>query len=90
MSHSKRIINNFIHSVDGFRKSSELFDKLDQNCFVGDELGKDKSDCGNGGIIYGIFLVPKIKCCLVLNNDYMLEEKKTFKGYIKNIMKVED
>ena len=57
LSHSKRIMNDFIHSVDGFRKphiyytdtdsiyiSLELFDKLDQDSFVGDELGKGKND----------------------------------------------
>ena len=48
-------MNNFIQSIDGFRKpniyytdtdsiyiSSELFDKLEQDGFVGDELGKGK------------------------------------------------
>ena len=103
LSHSKRIMNNFIHSIDGFRKpyiyytdtdsiyiSSELFDKLDRDGFVGDELGKGKNDYGNGGIIYGLFLAPKIKYCLVLDDDYMLKEKKTFKGYTKDKMRVED
>ena len=103
LSHSKRLMNNFIHSIDGFRKpliyytdtdsiyiSSELFDKLDQDSFVGDELGKGKNDYGNGGIICGLFLAPKIKYCLILNDEYMIEEKKTFKGYEKNKMGVED
>ena len=49
LSHSKRIMNNFIRSIDGFRKpniyytdtdaiyiSSELFDKLEHDGFVGD------------------------------------------------------
>ena len=55
-----------------------------------DELGKGKNDCGNGGIIYGLFLAPKIKYCLVLNNDYMIEEKKTFKGYVNKTISIED
>ena len=54
LSHSKRIMNNFIHSLDGYRKpniysdtnsiyiSSELFHKLEQDGFVGDELGIGK------------------------------------------------
>ena len=71
--HSKRIMNNFIHSIDGFRKpniyytdtysiyvSSELFDKLEQDDLIGDELGKGKNDYGNGGMDYmDYFLLQK-------------------------------
>ena len=63
---------------------------MNHDGFVGDELGKGKNDYGNGGIIYGLFLAPKIKYCLVLDDDYMLKEKKTFKGYTKGKMRVED
>ena len=72
LSHSKRIMNNFIHSIDRFKKphiyytdsiyiSSELFNKLDQDGFVGDELGKGQNDYGNGRIIYGLFLLFSFK-----------------------------
>ena len=103
LSHSKRIMNNFIHSIDGFKNpriyytdtdsiyiSSELFDKLEQDGFVGNELGKGKNDYGTGGIIYSLFLAPKIKYCIVLDDEYMLQEKKTFKGYTDSKMEVND
>ena len=80
---------SFFTDTDSIYISSELFEKLEQDGFVGDELGKGKNDYGNGGIIYGLFLAPKIKYCLVLNNDYMIEEKKTFKGYVNKTISIE-
>ena len=31
-----------------------------------------------------------MKYCLVLNNDYMIEEKKTLKGYVNKTISIED
>ena len=96
-------MNNFILSIDGFRKpevyytdtgsiyiSNKNWYILKNNNYVGNDLCKCKNDYGYGGIVFGLFLVPKIKYCLVLNEQGMLEEKITFKGYNKKNIKVLD
>ena len=48
-------------------------------------LGKNrlpgKNDYKNGGIFYGLFLAPKMKYCLTINNYGVIDEHKTFKGF---------
>ena len=103
LSHSKRIMNNFIKEIDGF-KSPEIYytdtdslyihkknwDVLEKADLVGGNLGQGKNDYGNGGIIFGLFVAPKIKYCLVLKDDNTLEEKTTFKGFTKSVLKSRD
>ena len=40
-----------------------------------------KNDYKDGGILFGLFLVPKIKYCLTINNYGVIDEQKTFKGF---------
>ena len=54
---------------------------LQRKGFVGKELGKSKNDYGRGGIFFGLFLAPKIKYCLVIDEIGINSEKRTFKGY---------
>ncbi|ESO90924.1 hypothetical protein LOTGIDRAFT_175784 [Lottia gigantea] len=91
LSHSKKIMNNFIHVIDGFYKpeiyytdtdslyiSSSNWDKLNEAGLVSEnEYSKGKNDYGDGGIIFGLYLSPKVKYNIILTSDGVLKEKKT-------------
>ena len=94
LSNSKRIMNNFIHAIDGFYTNNVYYtdcdslyienrhwDKLDQAGLVGKELLQGKNDYKDGSIFYGLFLAPKIKYCLIINKNGVISDKKTFKGF---------
>ena len=96
LGHSKRIMNNFILAVDGIKKPNiyysdtdsiyvhlKHFEKLNNSGYVGNKLSQGKNDYVNGGIIYGLYLAPKIKFNIVIE-DYILKYKYTFKGCPKN------
>ncbi|ESO90886.1 hypothetical protein LOTGIDRAFT_163774 [Lottia gigantea] len=103
LSHSKKIMNNFIHVIDGFYKpeiyytdtdslyiSSKNWDKLNKAGLVSEtDYCNGKNDYGDGGIIYGLYLAPKVKYNIILTSDGVLKEKKTFKDY-SNKIKVDD
>lgn len=103
LAHSRRIMNNFILEIDGFKEkhiyytdtdsiyiSNELFSKLEEAGYVGGNLGQGKNDYGIGGIFYGLFIAPKVKYCLIIDKYGRLSEKKTFKGYNNDKVKVDD
>ena len=94
LSNSKRIMNNFIHAINGFYTydvyytdtdtiyiESKLWDKLDKAGLVGKNLLQGKNDYKDGGIFYGLFPAPKIKYCLNINKYGVIDEHKTFKGF---------
>ena len=94
LSNSKRIMNNFIHAINGFYTNdvyytdtdnlyieSKHWNKLDKASLVGKNLLQGKNDYKDGGVFYGLFLAPKIKYCLIINNYGVISEKKTFKGF---------
>ena len=94
LSNSKRIMNNFIHAIDGFYSNDVYYidtdslyienkhwDKLKEKNLVGKSLLRGKNDYGDGGIFYGLFLAPKIKYCLIINKFGVIYEKKCFKGF---------
>src|SRR5438093_9557145 len=99
LAHSRRIMNNFIIEIDGFKNlvvyysdtdsiyvSLRNYDKLKQAGYVGGAMGQGKNDYGEGGIIFGLFLAPKVKYCITLTENGILEEKKTFKGFNKDVL----
>ena len=44
-------------------------------------LAQGKNDYGNGGIFYALFLAPKIKYCLTINEYGVINEHKCFKRF---------
>jgi len=103
LSHSKRIMNNFILEIDGFKNPEIYYTDTDsiyinknnwsilkKAGYVGEELLQGKNDYGSGGIIFGMFLAPKVKYCITLNDKFELEERMTFKGYQSTRVKVDD
>ena len=57
--------------------------------FVAKDLFQSKNDYGeSAGIVYGLFLAPKGKYCIVINENGILSQKTTFKGFNQNIKNV--
>ena len=94
LSNSKRIMNKFIHAINGFYTNDVYYtdtdslyiekkhwDKLDKAGLVGKGLLQSKNDYKDGGIFYGLFLAPKINYCLTINKYGVIDEHKTFKGF---------
>ena len=94
LSNSKRIMNNFIHAIDGFYTNDVYYtdtdslyignkhwNRLEKAGLVGKNLLQGKNDYKDGGIFYGLFLAPKIKYCLTINKYGVIDEHKTFKGF---------
>ena len=80
LSNSKRIMNNFIHVIDGFYINdlyyedfdsmyieNKYWDNLDKADLIGKYLLQGKNDYKDSGIFYGLFIAPKIKYCLTVN-----------------------
>ena len=72
LSNSKRIMNNFIHAINGFYTNdvyytdtdslymeNKLWDKLESVGLVGENLLQWKNDYKDKGIFYALFLAPK-------------------------------
>ena len=99
LSHSKRLMNDVILSLDGFRNhkiyngdtDSVYIHKndykiLNDKGLIGKDLGQSKNDYGDSaGIVYGLFLAPKVKYCITIDEFGVLSAKTTFKGYNQNI-----
>ena len=94
LSNSKRIMNNFIHAINGFYTNDLYYtdtdslyienkhrDKLEKAGLVGKNLLQGKNDYKDGGIFDGFFLAPKIKYCLTINKYGVIDEHKTCKGF---------
>ena len=89
LSNSKRIMNNFIKEINGFYNSNiyygdtdsiyiekNYWDVLDKDKLVGENLCQGKNDYETGGMFYGLFLAPKIKYCLTIDNYGVIQEHK--------------
>ena len=94
LSNSKRIMNNFIHAVNGFYTNdiyytdtdslyteNKHWDKLEKAGLKGKALLQGKNDYKDGGIFYGLFLAPIIKYCSTINKHSVFDEHKTFEGF---------
>ena len=102
LSNNKRIMNNFIHAIDGFYTNdvyytdtdslyieNQHWDKLKKAGLVVKNLLQGKNDYGpNAGVWYALFLAPKIKYCLTINEFGVIDGKKTFKGFkdVKDVL----
>ena len=62
-------------------EKNNYWDVLDKANLVGDNLGQGKNDFKTGGIFYGLYLAPKIKHCLSIDEYGIKKEHKMFKGF---------
>ena len=93
LSNRQRIMNNFDREINGFYNNiyytdtdslyieKKYWDVLDKGKLVGEELCPGKNDYKSGGIFYGLFLAPKLKYCLSIDNHAIIQEHKWFKGF---------
>ena len=94
LSKIKRIMNNFIHAIDGFLSNDVFYtvndsiyiknkhwDELSALNLVGKNRLQGKNDYKEGGNWYDLFLAPIIKHCLTINKFGIIDEHKTFKGF---------
>ena len=94
LSNSNRIMNKFVREINGFYNNSiyygdtdslyvekKYWNILDEVNLMGEELCQGKNDYKTGGIFYGLFLAPKIKYVLTVNEFGIVQEHKTFKGF---------
>ena len=94
LSNSKRIMNKFIREINGFYNNSiyytdtdslyiekKYWDVLDEANLVRKNLCQGKNDYKTGGIFYGLFLAPKIKYALTIDDYGIIQQHMTFKGF---------
>ena len=99
ISNSKRIKNNFIHAIDGFYSNDVFYtdtdslynenkhwDKLNKAGLVGKNLLQGKNDYKDVCIFNSLFLAPKIKYCLTINKNGVIDEHRTFKGFSNELI----
>ena len=99
LSHSKRLMNDVILALDGFKNkkiyygctdsiytNNNDYEILKTKGLIGKDLCQSKNDYGKGGTLYGLFLAPKNKYCIVMNENGILSQKTTFKGYDQNMV----
>ena len=97
LANSRRNMKKFIREINGFYESNiyytdtdsfyiekKYWDVLDKANLVGDELCQGKNDYKIGGIFCGLYLAPKIKYCLTIDDYGIIQEHKTFKGFNDN------
>ena len=99
LSHSKRLMNHVILALDGFKNNTIYYGDTDsvyihkddyniliEKRLVGKDLFQSKNDYGdNAGILYGLFLAPKVKYCIIIDESGVLSQKATFKAFNQNI-----
>ena len=87
-------MNNFIREVNVFCINSvyhgdtdslyikkKYWDVLEKAKLVGEDLCQRENDLQSGFILYGLFLAPKIKYVLTINESGVIQENKSFKGF---------
>ena len=82
-------IKIYYGDTDSVYIHKEDYDILKDKGLVGKNLFQSKNDYGeNVGIVYGMFLAPKVKYCIVINQCGILSQKTTFKGFNQNIINI--
>ena len=99
LSQSKRSTNDVKLALDCF-KNNEIYyagtdsiyihnndyEILKTKGLIGKDLYQSKTDYGKGGNLYGLFLAPNNKYCIVMDETGILSQKTTFKGYDQNMV----
>ena len=94
LKNTERFVNNFVRQINGFLKDNVCYSDTDslyieKNCWdvldkaglVDEDLSQGKTDYISGGILYLLFLAPKIKYCLTIDQHRTFQEPKTFKRF---------
>ena len=93
LSNSKRIMNNFFREINGFYYNSihyrdrdslyreKILGSVRQTTLEGKNLCQGKNDYKSGGIFYALFLAPKIKYVLTIDEFGIIQQHMTFRGF---------
>ena len=92
LANSRLIMKKFIREMNGFYENNiyytytdslytekNYWDVLDKANLVGDGICPGKNNYKTGGIFYSVFLAPKIKYVLTIDDYDIIQEHKTFK-----------
>ena len=55
------------------------YEVLREQNLIGKDLYQSKNDYGDAGIVYALFMRAKIKYCIVIDDNGLLQQKITFK-----------
>ena len=99
LSHSKRLMNDVILALDGFKNRKIYYGNTDKvyihnddyetiktKGLIGKNLYQSKNVYGKGGILFGLFLALKIKYCIIIDESDILSQKTIFKVYDQNMV----
>ena len=94
LPHSKRLQNVVLLVLDGFKNNeihyedtdslyihNDDYENLKSKGLLGKNLYQSKKDCGKKEILFGLFLAPKIKHCIVIEENGILSQGTIFRGY---------
>ena len=73
--------NIYYTDIDSLYIDKKHWDVLDKAKLVRKRLCQGKEGYKTGGIFYVLFLAPKTKYCLTINDYGIIQEHKTFKGF---------
>ena len=91
-------MNDVILAIDGFKNNKTYFgdtdnvyihknfyDILKDKGLIGKNPFQNKNDYGeNTGIVYSLFLAPKVKYCVIIDECGIFAQKTTFEGFNRN------
>ena len=97
LSNNKRIRNSFIREINGFYNNNNnsayygdadslyieklYWDVIDNANLVGKSFCEGRNDYETGGIFRGLFLAPKIKYLLTIDEFGFIQQHMTFEGF---------
>ena len=92
-SQAKGLMNGLIFALDGFKNRKIYYSDTDsiyihkndyevvkEQNLIGKNLYQPKHDYGDADIVNVLFMTAKIKYCIVIDENGLLQQKITFKG----------
>ena len=99
LSHSKRLMNDVVISLDGFKNikvyytdtdsidtHNDDYELLKSKNLIGKDLHQCKNDYGKSDFLCGLILAPKLNYCTLIEEKVILSQRTTFKGYDQNMV----
>ena len=81
-----KTIKIYYEVTDSVYIHNDKYETLKTKGLIGKNLYQSINDYGKREIFYGLFLAPKIKCCIIIDEKGILLQKTTFKGYDQNMV----
>ena len=96
LSQSKKLMNDVINDLKGFKNHKNYYSDIHKNDYevskeqilIGKDLYQSKNDYGDAGILYALFMSAKIKYCIVIDDNGLLQQKIIFNGCDREISQI--